>query len=65
MRSSMSPMLQTNDAGTGGASIQPSSRVHLQAADVVLAQDREQAVVGVLADAPHVEARRDRRGAGS
>ena len=61
MRSSMSPMLQTNDSGTGGASIQPSRRVHLQAADGVLAQQREEAVVGVLADAvAHVEPRRDR-----
>ena len=51
MRSSMSPMLQTNVSGIGGASIQPAARAHLQPADVVLAQQREQAVVGVLADA--------------
>ena len=30
MRSSMSPRLQTNEPGIGGASIQPRSRLHLQ-----------------------------------
>ncbi len=54
-------MLQTNDSGTGGASIQPCCRVHLQAADGILAKQREQPVVGVLADAvAHIEPRRDR-----
>ncbi len=50
-------MLQTNESSIGGASIQPRGGAHLQAADAVLAQQRQQAVVGVLADAvAHVEA---------
>ena len=44
-------MLQTKDCGSGGASIQPVARAHLQAADIVLPQQREQPVVGVFADA--------------
>ena len=60
-RSSMSPMLQTNAPGIGGASIQPSAEPHLQAAVVVLGEQGEQAVVGVLADSPVVAVRRRRR----
>jgi hypothetical protein len=52
----MSPMLQTNDPRR--RRLDPAAAVrHLQAADRVLAQQREEAVVGVLADAvAHVEA---------
>ena len=45
-------MLQTNVPGTGGASIQPLRRGDLQAAAVVLGEQGQQPVVGVLADAP-------------
>ena len=47
----MSPMLQTTVPVIGGASTQPSAR-HLQSAVVVLGEQRDQPVVGVLADAP-------------
>ena len=60
-RSSMSPMLQTNVPGTGGASIQPVRGGDLQAAAVVLGEQGQQPVVGVLADAPAAETRRGRR----
>ena len=43
-------------SASGGASIQPSRVLHLQAADIVLPQQREQAVVGVLTNAPaHIQ----------
>ena len=54
-------MLQTNDSRHRRRLDPALARVHLQAADGILAQQREEAVVGVLADAvAHVELRRDR-----
>ena len=51
-RSSMSPMLHTNDVRHRRRRRSTRRRPHLQPAGVVLAQDREEAVVGVLPDAP-------------
>ena len=48
----MSPMLHTSTSGSAGTSIQPSRAVDLQPTAVVLGEQRQQAVVGVLADAP-------------
>ena len=45
-------MLQTNEPGIGGASTQRDRDFTCKSADVVLPQNREQAVVGMLADAP-------------
>ena len=51
MRSSMSPRLHTSAPGRAGR--RPTRRgAHLEPAAVVLGEDREQAVVGVLGDAP-------------
>ena len=54
-------MLQTNESGSGGAATHRVGDLHLEAAGVVLQQDRQQAVVGVLADAPDRRRRRARR----
>ena len=48
----MSPRLHTNEPGIGGAATHDVPLLHLQAAGRVLAQDGEQAVVGVLGHAP-------------
>ena len=45
-------MLHTNELRIGGAAIQRDPIFTSSPPDVVLQQDREQAVVGVLADAP-------------
>ena len=49
----MSPRLQTSTPRCGSRAIHPpSSPVHLEAAVMILGEQGEQPVVGVLADAP-------------
>ena len=51
----MSPMLHTSTSGSAGTSIQSPDGVRTcEAAELVLREQREQAVVGVLADTPLV-----------